>query len=178
MQQTCSRAPLLQDPEIPTTRTFLEHYSEPRKIWENEGKWVKMCRFRKLSGKMVINHPKKGGMWWFSVLMGHRGWVYWAMAKGKMGGNWGKRGKVGKNRAEVGDTWGGRMKGLHAVHWSPRVGPLSQCCLFSPMDHVHPYRGGGELCDGNFFCCGIFCVSNLCEISHTIFRPLFEINLL
>ena len=36
---------------------------------------------------MVTTHPQKGGKWWFSVVMGHRGWVYWASAAGKMGGN-------------------------------------------------------------------------------------------
>ena len=44
---------------------------------------------------MVMNHSKKGGERCLSVLMGHRGWVYWAMAAGKMG-------KVG----ESGEKWG------------------------------------------------------------------------
>ena len=71
---------------------------------------------------MVKNHPPKGGKWWFLVLMGHRGWVYWAMAGGKMGENGGKLGgkwgKVGKNRAEVGDTWG-LHEGFACSPWVP-----------------------------------------------------------
>ena len=51
------------------------------------------------------------------------------------GGKRGKWGKVGKNSAEVGDTWGGGGGGE-----GQSMGPLSQCCLFSPMDHVHPYK--------------------------------------
>ena len=54
------------------------------------GKRVKMCHFWKTSGKMVINHPPKCGKWWFSGLMGHRGWVNWVMGGAKMGGNGGK----------------------------------------------------------------------------------------
>ena len=34
-----------QGPEIPTAGTLLEHYSEIGKMWENGGKWVKMCWF-------------------------------------------------------------------------------------------------------------------------------------
>ena len=38
---------MFQGPEIPTTRTLPERYSETEKIWENGGEWVKMCRFGK-----------------------------------------------------------------------------------------------------------------------------------
>ena len=51
------------------------------------GERVKMCHFWKTSGKMVINHPPECGKWWFSGLMGHRGWVNWVMGGAKMGEN-------------------------------------------------------------------------------------------
>ena len=55
-----------------------------------------MCRFWKIGCKMVISHPQKGGKWWCSVLMGRRGWVYWAMVGGKVGGNGDKLGRIGQ----------------------------------------------------------------------------------
>ena len=97
-----SRLPM-QGPEITTTGTLLEHYSEATKKWKNGGKWVKMCHFGKTEWKNG-DKPKRWKMVAFSV-------------DGTQGGKWGK---VGKNRAEVG------MKGSHVVHG---MGPLSHCCL-------------------------------------------------
>ena len=37
------------------------------------------------------------------------------------------------------------------------------------------YRGGGDFA-GGIFRCGKFRISNVCEISRSIFRPLCEIN--
>ena len=56
--------------------------------FRNVGKYGKMgqngCKcviFGKLSGTMGIDHLQKGGRWWFSVLMGHRGWILDESAK-------------------------------------------------------------------------------------------------
>ena len=84
---------------------------------------------------MVINYPPKGGKWWFSVLTGHSRWVYWAMVWkekwGKMGGNEENWGRIGQ---KLGMQGGCRVR-------MQSMGPLSECCLFSHMDHMHPYRG-------------------------------------
>ena len=61
---------------------------------------------------MVINHPKKCGEW-FSTLMGHRGLVYWAMGGGEMvedGRNW-------RSIRENGGKWG-------------RLGGMGEMCQF------------------------------------------------
>ena len=105
---------------------------------------MKMCRFWKLSGKMVIKHLKKGRTQWLSVLMGHRGGDILGNARTKNGGQWAKMGgnggEMGKNRAEVGDTlWGGGGGARRVCMQS--MGPVSQCCRFFSMDHVHPYKG-------------------------------------
>ena len=55
----------------PCRNTILKH---KKKRWGEMGEDV--SRFGKLSGKMVINHPPKGGKRWFSVPMGLTGWVY------------------------------------------------------------------------------------------------------
>ena len=55
---------------------------------------------------MVIDHPKKGGKWWFSVLMGHRVWVSWVMAGGIMGRNGGN----GREWEKMGGNGGKRLK--------------------------------------------------------------------
>ena len=41
---------------------------------------------------------------------------------------------------------------------------------------TQPCRGGGGIFTGGIFRCGKFRISNVCEISHSIFRPLCEIN--
>ena len=67
---------------------------------KNADKCVKMCRFWKTKWKMVINQPRKGAKWWFSVLMGRGEGLCWAMAGGKMGGDGGKWGEMGGNGGE------------------------------------------------------------------------------
>ena len=69
---------------------------------------------------MVINHPKKGGQWWFSVLLGHKGRGGPGNGRRGNGGKWGEMGEKGEEWAKGGDTWVG-MKGLRAVHGSPFI---------------------------------------------------------
>ena len=85
--------PLLDAPAHTVARPRNPHYRDLAvTVFQNMGKYGKWGEmggkcviFGELSGKMVIPPPPpKDGRWRFSVLMGHRGWVYWAIAGGKM----------------------------------------------------------------------------------------------
>ena len=55
----------------------------------------------------------------------------------------------------------------------------SGCCRWTTLtsaDGSHTIQGGGGYFAGGIFRCGKFRISNVCEISRSIFRPLCEIN--